>query len=73
MRVGVACGCSEEGSRVIERWGIAMRGITISFSDGLTVVLKSDMVAQIVITVLGMLRQKEYYELHASLGVDSKF
>lgn len=74
VRVGVTCGCSGEGSRVIERWGgIAMRGITISSSDGLTVVSVPGVVAQIVIPVLGKLRQEEYYKLHASLGVHSKF
>lgn len=53
--------------------GIAMRGITISSSDGLTVVSVPGVVAQIVIPVLGKLRQEEYYKSHASLGAHSKF
>lgn len=50
-------------------WG----GITISSPDDLTVVSVPGVVAQIVIPGLGKLRQEEYYELHASLRVRSKF
>lgn len=57
MRVGVACGCSEEGSRVTERRENTLRGITVSSSDGLTVVSVPGVVAHIIIQALGMPRE----------------
>lgn len=64
MRVDVAGGCSAKGKTGKE----TMKGITISSLDGVIAVV----VAQIVTLVLGMPREEEYYELHASLGVHSK-